>query len=106
MVSAALHEHTKEKIEEGLTDDEIRELLSLKWIQTLFEHLIQLPHTVVGGFIQQLCCLVRKYDTTLVDVERDIREASESLVGMIDELTGSDYDLAALAEFKQLLLHA
>ncbi len=105
-VSAALHEHTKEKIEEGLTDDEIRELLSLKWIQTLFEHLIQLPHTVVGGFIQQLCCLVRKYDTTLVDVERDIREASESLVGMIDELTGSDYDLAALAEFKQLLLHA
>ena len=104
--STELHEHTKEKIEEGLTDDEIRALLSLKWIQTLSEHLMQLPHTVVDGFTEQLSSLVRKYNTTLVDVERDIREASESLVGMIDELTGSEYDMAALAEFKQLLLNA
>ena len=67
---------------------------------------MKLPHTVVEGFSQQLSELTRKYDITLVDVERDIREASESLVGMIDELTGSEYDMAALAEFKQLLLHA
>ena len=104
--AAILHERTKTKIEQGLTDDDVRELLSLKWIRTLSEHLMQLPHTLVEGFSQELNELTRKYDTTLVDVERDIREASESLVDMIDELTGSEYDMAALAEFKQLLLHA
>ena len=104
--AAILHERTKTKIEEGLTDDDVKELLSLKWIRTLSEHLMQLPHTLVEGFSQELSELTRKYDTTLVDVERDIREASESLVDMIDELTGSEYDMTALAEFKQLLLHA
>ena len=104
--TTALHERTKTKIEQELTDNDIRELLSLKWIQPLSDHLMQLPHTVVDGFAQQMNELIHKYDTTLVDVERDIREASESLGSMIDELTGSECDMAALAEFKQLLLHA
>jgi type I restriction enzyme M protein len=104
--AATLHEHTKTKIEKGLTDDDVRELLSQKWIRTLSEHLMQLPHTVVDDFSHQLSELTHKYDTTLVDVERDIREASESLAGMIDELTGSEYDMAALAEFKRLLVNA
>ena len=104
--ATTLHERTKTKIEQELTDNDIRELLSLKRIQTLSDHLMQLPHTVVDGFAQQMNELIHKYDTTLVDVERDIREASESLGSMIDELTGSECDMAALAEFKQLLLHA
>lgn len=101
---ALLHVRTKTKIEKGLTDEEVRALLSQKWITSLSEHLMRLPHTVLDGFVQELSELARKYDTTLLDVECDIRKASESLVSMIDELTGSEYDMAALAEFKQLLL--
>lgn len=100
-----MHGRTKEVIENELTDDDIRELLSIKWIETLYDHLMQLPHTVVDNFIQKLDALVKKYDTTLVDVERDIQEASQSLSAMIDELTGSDYDMVALAEFKKLLVN-
>lgn len=101
--TAVLHERTKEVIENELTDDDIRKLLSTKWIGTLYDHLMQLPHTVIDDFIQLLDALVKKYGTTLVDVERDIQEASQSLSAMIDELTGSDYDMAALTEFKKLL---
>lgn len=103
--SEELHERTKDTIEQELSDEEICHLLYLKWIKTLSDHLMQLPSRVIDGFAQQLCELVRKYETTLVDVEHDIREASESLATMIDELTGSEYDMKALAEFKQLLLN-
>lgn len=103
--SEELHERTKETIEQELSDKEICHLLYLKWIEDLSDHLMQLPSRVIDGFTQQLCELVRKYETTLVDVEQDIREASESLATMIDDLTGSEYDMKALAEFKQLLLN-
>lgn len=103
--SEELHERTKETIEQELSDEKIRHLLYLKWIETLSAHLMQLPSAVVDEFARQLCERVRKYDTTLMDVEQDIREASESLATMIDDLTGSEYDMKALAEFKQLLLN-
>lgn len=101
----ALHLRTKAVIEDELTDDDVRALLSEKWIATLSAHLQQLPHTVIDGFIAAFSALVKKYDTTLQDVERDIHEASQSLATMIDDLTGSAHDLAALAEFKKLLLN-
>lgn len=103
--SEELHELTKETIEQELSDEKIRHLLYLKWIETLSAHLMHLPSAVVDEFARQLCERVRKYDTTLMDVEQDIREASESLATMIDDLTGSEYDMKALAEFKQLLLN-
>lgn len=101
--ASVLYERTKEVIESGLTDDDIRELLSKKWIETLYKHLMQLPRTVIDDFIRRLDTLVKKYDTTLLDVEREIQEVSQSLSAMIDDLTGSDYDMAALTEFKKLL---
>ncbi len=103
--AAVLHGHTKEVIENELTDDDVKQLLSIKWIETLYDHLMQLPHSVVEGFSQQLDALAKKYSTTLVDVEHDIQEASQSLAMMIDELTGSDYDMEALIEFKKLLIN-
>lgn len=103
--SEELHELTKETIEQELSDEKIRHLLYLKWIETLSAHLMHLPSAVVDEFARQLCERVRKYDTTIMDVEQDIREASESLATMIDDLTGSEYDMKALAEFKQLLLN-
>lgn len=103
--SEELHERTKETIEQELSDEKIRHLLYLKWIEMLSAHLMHLPSAVVDEFARQLCERVRKYDTTLMDVEQDIREASESLATMIDDLTGSEYDMKALAEFKQLLLN-
>ena len=103
---ALLIERTKEVIEKELSDEDILALLSAQWIDSLYHKLGELPQRVISDFVQQLKDLVAKYDTTLMDVEHDIQEASASLATMIDELTGSAHDLEALAEFKKLLLNA
>ena len=66
---------------------------------------MRLPYTVIDNFVTALSDLVKKYDTTLQDVEQEIRRASLALATMIDDLTGSSHDLEALAEFKKLLLN-
>ena len=103
---AQLIERTKEVIEQELSDDDILALLSAQWIDALYNKLGELPQRVISDLVQQLKDLEAKYDTTLMDVEHDIQEASASLALMIDELTGSAHDLEALAEFKKLLLNA
>lgn len=102
----ALHEHTKTFIEEKLSDEDILSLLSAKWIDTLCDHIATLPQNVVDEFIVKLIALHKKYATTLVALENDIQEASTTLADMIDELTGNNYDMAALQEFKKVLTNA
>ena len=45
-----------------------------------------------------------KYSTTFFDVESEIRATEKQLAAMMDDLTGSEYDLKGLSEFKTLLL--
>lgn len=99
----ALHERTKDVIENELEDADIYELLTKKWIDSLLQHLHQLPQSVIDGFIEKVEALKRKYATTLVDVENDIHATSLELSAMIDDLRGNEYDMAALGEFKRLL---
>ena len=103
---AQLIKRTKKVIEQELSDRDIRYLLSAQWIDSLYHKLGELPQRVISDLVQELKDLVAKYDTTLMDVEREIQEASASLATMIDELTGPAHDLEALAEFKKLLLNA
>ncbi len=101
--SLALHERTKEVIEQELQDEQIMQLLKSKWIDSLYSHLYQLPHMLIDGCIEKLTALSQKYSVTMVDIDKNIREASSSLSSMIDDLTGCDADMEALAEFKKLL---
>ncbi len=101
----ALHEHTKTFIEESLSDEDVLTLLANKWIDTLCEHIATLSQNVVNDFVAKLIALQKKYAVTLVALEHDIQDASKALAGMIDELTGSDYDMAALQEFKKVLVN-
>ena len=40
-----------------------------------------------------------------MDLEHDIHDASIQLADMIDELTGNEFDMAALQEFKKVLVN-
>lgn len=106
VASVELHEHTKVTIEQELTDEDIKSLLSMKWIESLCVHLSTLPQTIIDDFTNKLVSLQKKYATTLVDLEHDIHDASVQLADMIDELTGNEYDMAALQEFKKVLVNA
>ena len=101
--AAELDALTKTTIE-GLTDAQVLELLEQKWIMPLFAELAKLPNTMVEGLVSKIQTLQNKYSTTFFDVENEIRTTEKQLATMMDDLTGSEYDLKGLSEFKTLLL--
>ncbi len=100
--STALHLTTKATIE-SLSDDAMLELLRKKWILPLVGSLRSLPDAVVTDLIGKLEVVCKKYETTFAEVEEEIAETERSLVSLLDDLTGSEFDMVGLAEFKKLL---
>ncbi|EGC02307.1 type I restriction-modification system subunit M [Ruminococcus albus] len=96
-----LHEKTKETIE-ILTDEQACEMLRAKWINRLCGELAGLPDAVVNTFTAKIQALAQKYSETLSEVDEDIRRIESELGSMLEELTGSEFDMAGLQELKKL----
>ena len=94
--------NTKKCIE-NLSDDEVNELLNIKWIDTLMLSLNKLPELIIDELINSLIKLDEKYANTLKDLQDDIDATSKELCDMIDELSGDDSDMAGLNALKALL---
>ena len=88
---------------EGLTDDEVLSLLKSKWIEPLISSIYELPRAILSEFETKLEKLSKKYETTMSEVEIQIQVTEKELSKMIGELTGDEYDLLGLEEFKRLL---
>ena len=99
---AELQAKTKETIE-TLSDNEVLELLELKWINPLVENIFSLPDTVVDGLVAKIQALQTKYTTTFFEVEGQIKETEQILASMIDDLDGNEFDMKGLSEFQSLL---
>jgi type I restriction enzyme M protein len=97
-----LHLMTKHTIE-NLTDAQVHELLELKWITPLVNSLHQLPEQIVSELAARVQTLADKYATTYKEVVEQIHATEKSLTALIDDLTGSDFDMGGLAEFQTLL---
>lgn len=67
------------------------------------DSLRSLPDTIISEFIGKLDALCKKYETTFDEVEKEITDTERSLISMLDDLTGSEFDMLGLAEFKKLL---
>ncbi len=100
--SETLHLQTKATIE-GLTDEQVYELLELKWISPLLEALHKLPEGIINTLTAQVHTLVEKYATTYADVAHEIKSTEKELSKLIDELTGSEADMQGLAELQTYL---
>ena len=100
--STALHLLTKKTIEE-LTDEQAREMIKLKWIPPLLDSMAGLPSAVIADFIARLLALAGKYETTFTEVDSQIAETESSLVSLLDELTGNEFDMRGIQELKTLL---
>ena len=98
----SLHLKTKATIE-SLTDEAATKLLEEKWISPLTASLHRLPEEVLASLSAKVLALAKKYEATFKDIVDEMRTTETELSGLIDELTGSDYDLKGLAEFQQLL---
>lgn len=99
---ASLDELTKETVE-GLSDDNVFELLEAKWVSPLVGSLYELPENAIAELCAKVRALAEKYKTTFAEVDQQIEEAEASLVGMLKMLKGSDRDMAGLAELVRLL---
>ena len=98
---ALLEEKTKNTIE-GLSDDQVIELLKEKWIKPLIKNLMQLPDSIVDELVIKLEALAKKYETTFAEIETQIEETEKSLSAMIDDLEGGEFDMLGLVELKKL----
>ena len=101
--TAALHAKTKTTIE-GLSDEQVKELLEIKWIKSLVDNLHSIPDTIVSSLVAKITALAEKYDTTYFDIETEITQIEKELCSLIDDLCGNEFDMKGLSEFKSLLL--
>ena len=97
-----LEEKTIKKIE-GLTDSEINALLEEKWILPLCTSLNEMPQKVVDDFISSLTKMTGKYSETLTSIGNEIKQTQKELFELMDELTGSKFDMKGLENLKGIL---
>ena len=98
----ALHLLTKETIE-GLSDEQVLDLLRLKWFAPLASSFRRIPDGILSALTKQAEDLANKYEETFLDTDTKIQVAEKELSDMIGQLEGSDFDLRGLAELKTLL---
>lgn len=93
---------TKEKIE-NLTSSEADALLKQKWILPIMDGIQSLPANAITALEKSVEALGKKYADTYEDIESEIRKTEDSLSQMLGQLTGSEADLAGIAELRKLL---
>ncbi|WGW01290.1 type I restriction-modification system subunit M [Vibrio sp. YMD68] len=97
-----LHLKTKTTIE-SLSDEQVNNLLHLKWIEPLSSELAAMPSAVISQLTNQVQALADKYAVTYSQVASDIKTTEDELAEMMDGLTGNEFDMQGLAELTSLL---
>jgi type I restriction enzyme M protein len=93
---------TKQTIE-NLTNEQAIELLKLKWVVPIIKALNELPNSIVKDLVAKIKNLAEKYETTYLDVEKQISDSEKTLSSLLEELDGNEYDMKGINELKLLL---
>ena len=98
----ALTDKTIEKIQ-GLSDEEALDYLNMKWIVPVAEKISVAPDEAIETLNKQINTLAEKYATSYHDLDAQLTEAQNELSDLISELTGDEYAIRGLNEFKNSL---
>ena len=101
-LSAKLHSDTKAAIE-ALDNAEALDLLRQKWFVPLNAAMRRLPENMLAQFSQKLTALCDKYADTYQHISQRKQESAAALAQMMDELTGSEFDLQGIAAWQAIL---
>lgn len=93
---------TKAKLE-SLSESEQYEMLAKKWISPIIDEINKLPDALINALCSKITKLSSKYSETMLDLSNKIEETEKELTTMLDDLTGDDFDMKGLEEFKKLL---
>ena len=94
-ISSSLEDKAIQKIQ-SLTDDEVKELLILKWIEPVIKDVNGVGTGVLNQFISAFVAMQKKYSDPLSDLSADIERTSAELKESLGMLTGSDADMEAV----------
>lgn len=97
-----LEAKTHETVEK-LTNDQVVEVLSTKWVAALMVQLALLPTLTLRELADQVQRLQDKYATPLTQLDTQIATTERSLLASLDKLTGSEADMQAVAALQQML---
>ena len=86
-----------------LSDDEIKMLLKEKWLTPAMENINAIPNAIISDLNRSVNEIINKYDNPILSLDTDIAKTEESLYVMLNDLTGDDFDMAAIKQFKKLL---
>ncbi|MFM1829014.1 MAG: hypothetical protein RL624_1255 [Bacteroidota bacterium] len=100
--SLKLIQNTKLTIE-NLTDDQVYELLELKWITPIITSLNKLPEIIISTLTKKILTLAEKYAITYADVANEIKEAEKNISSLLEDFEGNEFDMKGLNELKKLL---
>lgn len=90
---------------EELTDDQIQELLVQHWVKPIVNEVELLDDRLISELVKRIEHLSNKYQNTLVDISKNIAKSEKELALKLTELTGSEFDMKGVEEFKKLLEH-
>ena len=88
---------------ENLSNKDIFELLKRKWIDPIIKGIDNQIDCLIKDFSNKIELLANKYAYTLTDINKEIEKVSKELSNIINELTGSEFDMKGLEDFKSLL---
>ena len=91
------------KATEELTDEQIKELLFQHWVKPIIDEVELLDDKLISELIEKIEYLSDKYQNTLIDISESIAESERELASKLAELTGSEFDMKGVEEFKKLL---
>lgn len=97
-----LHNKTKETIE-SLSNNQAIDLLKHKWINPLIKSIIKLPEEIISDISSQVKNFKDKYNITFSEITNDIQENQNTLLSLLDDLEGDEFDMKGLSELKSLL---
>ena len=97
-----LHEKTKDTIL-NLSDEQVKQLLYAKWIQPIVEGIAKLPETSIDQLVKKVDALKKRYESTLSDIDEEIKKTEKDLCKMLSELTGNESDMQGIREFQKML---
>ncbi len=101
-LSSKLEVKTIETIK-SLSDENVKGLLKDKWVLPICSAIEKIPDIVLNEFVAKVQKLSKKYDTTYLNIDDEIRETEKSLSSMIDELEADEFDKKGLEELQKLL---
>lgn len=88
---------------EALTDAQVDEVLTAKWITALMDDLRDISGHVLAGLAARVQALHDKYAVALTDLDVQIRETEQQLAGLLGGLTGNTADMQAVTALQELL---